>query len=70
MTLMMMNCLCSSAFSCLPSGVPHHFHHVCVDLLADHLHPAHEPPEGGECARLRRSLVAGWDDEAWLEAQM
>lgn len=68
--MMMIGCLCLSAFSCIPAGVPCHFHHVCVDLLANHLHQAHEPPEGGECVRLRCSVIVAWDDEAWLKVQM
>lgn len=54
-----------SAFSCILAGVPCHFHHVCVGVLANHLHQAHEPPEGGECVWLRRLVIVGRDEEAW-----
>lgn len=53
----------SCACSRLPAGVPRRFHHVCLGVLADHLHQAHESPGGGES-----ELV--WDDEAWWEVQM
>lgn len=54
----------TSGFCCTPSsdilaGVSCGLHHVCVGVLADHLHQAHEPPEGGECVRLRGSADVG-----------
>lgn len=43
--------LCSLPPSRLPARVSCDFHHVSVDLLANHLHQAHEPPEGGVYVR-------------------
>lgn len=66
---MMISCCFLSAFSRVLAGVPCHFHHVCVGLLANHLHQAHEPPEGGECD-CDASVIVSWDDEALWEVQM
>jgi len=40
---------CVSASSDLLAGVSRRLRHVRVGVLADHLHPARQPPEGGEC---------------------
>lgn len=40
--------MCSSCFSRVLAGVPCHLHHVHLGLLANRLHPAHDPAEGGE----------------------